>query len=437
MKKRVLKIIIIIFIILIALCSIGAGIYLNKISKPKAIFDSVIDGLSNRYKTYFMDLDSHNVGDNFTINSEIKTSLSTEANINNPDEVKYFNLAKNLNNRNTKLIVKQDKNHKKAYIEVDDEIPLVDTLQVKYLIDNSTEYYFVNKVLSYYVNIGGCNYFETLNEENTTVNNINYLYDIIIKSFKDSLKEDYFSTYEVDGLNMISIRLSDNRIRTILRDTLENLKNDEKANHILTSINEDFTKIEISDKTIFLNKKEGYNINIYTTKVLNKPVKYEINHLDTNYKRSYIYNVNDNVINVVENDKFLYKIIPNFTDEGFDFDIKNTGDTSIGNLKYEKTSDKVNFTFSFADNDIKYGIMYNSKYLDVKNSSYTNNKSLVIQVVKDKKSMLNGNIEMVNLVTKDVKIEEETANAILDSSLSVDNKNLINTRINNFKNILG
>ena len=428
-NKSIIKIIIIVLIILLALSLIGIGIYLNNLSKPNTIFNSAIDRINTSFKTYFFDLDNHNIGDNFTIKSTITANLTTEGNINTPDEVKYVNLVKNLNNKTSNINLKQDTKNKKIELEVLRNFD-TDSVQVKYLIDNSTEYYFVNQVLNNYVNKGSCNYFEVLNEDNTSKDNIIYLYDFMTNSLKNNLKDNYYDTYNSnDNLNITSIKLTDNRIREILRNMLSDLKNDPKANKILTSINEDFSKTKINDSTIFLGKNENYTINIYTSKLLHKHIKYEIIHLDSNYKKTYTYDISNNNITIIDNDKILYKIDTKFNNTGFDFNIKNSTDNNIGSLKYDKGEDKTNFTFSLNNNNEKYGIMYTSKDFDIKKDSYKNKKSIVLQAVKNKRTLINGSIEINSDISNDVKIDEDVSNAILEASLKKEEKDKIKERI--------
>ena len=137
-------------------------------------------------------------------------------------------------------------------------------------------------------------------DESNTISNKEYLHRAFIKALQLSLKEEYFNKYKANvnvgnsnvQANQISIRIDDKMLHSIINDTLDNLRNDTTANRILTSIDEDFSKYKVKSKKTLLAKKEVYTLNVYTSKYLNKVLKYEVVHLKGDEKKTYIYEGN-------------------------------------------------------------------------------------------------------------------------------------------------
>ena len=97
------------------------------------------------------------------------------------------------------------------------------------------------------------------------------------------MKEEYFQSKLVDenihgsvqNVNRISIRFTDSMIHTLLKDILKDFKEDDKASKILNNIDPSFSSYKINDDKIYLEKDESYTLDIYTTKVLYKPIKFK------------------------------------------------------------------------------------------------------------------------------------------------------------------
>ena len=66
----------------------------------------------------------------------------------------YQKLLNNLGKTKNTITIKQDKTNKKAYLELDSNLNSTKLINTKYLIENSTEYYFVEGFLNTYVNNG-------------------------------------------------------------------------------------------------------------------------------------------------------------------------------------------------------------------------------------------------------------------------------------------
>ena len=453
-RKRKNKILFALFIILILAVAgffIYIGLYLDKLSKPKTVIGTGIDQVSYYLKGLVGDDARYKIGDNFTISGSIDFLLDSEKYLyessTNPDSYNKYKLIKNMSNMSTEYNIKQDKSNKRLYADINQKINDMDILSAKFYSENSTEYYAANNITKTYVNNGSLNYFETLDEENTTKDNIEYIYDIVLNSFKENLKDEYFDKKQVSQLingkekvvNQYSIRLTNQNIREILSGTINTIKEDERANKVLTNTFKNFEKYSIDNEKIFLDSDESYTFNVYSTKYTYKPVKYELIHIKGDYKKTYTYegDASKGEIYIVEQDNLLYDIEANMKKNHMEFIINDAKGNKIGEALIEKDSNGANYTYNFDNKKERYDITYSSKFTDVKkNKSYTNEKKLSFKIIKDNISQLNGDINLIINVTRDVAILEDTQDAVLSSSLTEEQKNLYSNLKENTKTIL-
>ena len=446
MNKKI--IFIIVFICIISITFISLGLYINSLSKPKKILERSISFIHDEGKKYIFSNDDLNIGDTYTSTSSIDFNLNSEyysrEGKTDSEALKKSNYIKNISKMDTNLIIKQDKSTKTNYIDLSQKIGNENIVGYKRLVTNSTEYYFVNGIVKNYVNNGACNYFEALSEENTTRSNINYLYDFIFKSLNKNLKDEYFENYDVvQNINytdikvhQISLRFDNKITRKILNDILKDLKKDEKANNILSNVYKDFKKYKVKDNKTFFEKEESYTLNIYTTKFLSRPLKYEVIHLEGDSTESYIIEKNKDVFNYyyLEDGNAVYSSDIKVLDNSISGKIYNSSSNEVGELLIEKNGNNLIFNYTFDDNNKKIDLKYNSNYDKVKkHKSYTNIKKLTINYLVNKEIKLAGNIEYTNKVENKAKIDEEIGNSTLYSKLSDNEKNLIKNKRENVK----
>ena len=447
MNKRIISILIVIVLLILAGISIYYGIVINNNSKPINIYSKVIDNISNRIKDISEINSNYKLGDSFTVNGEIDLDLKSEYyeknSLTDIDYLKKNNLLKRLSNMDIKYSLIQDAKKDKLFMSLDEKINENEILSGKYLIDNSTKYYFVNNIVENYVNGGSCNYFEALDETNTTETNINYLYDLIIESLKNNLKEEYFYTNQVDEninnnttrVNEVSLKLDNKRIREILKGILKDIQKDEKANLILDSFIKDFNKVKLDESKKYLDNNESITISIYLNKLHYKPLKYKIIYMNETNRN--IFQIENNKIMYLENN--MIKYTGEIIDKGnnISIDVMDNQDNKIGNIKYEKGEQNTTLSVSLNLEKSNYDIEYSSKYTDVKKKkSYTNEKSITFKVMDELTNKINGSIKIVSNIEKGAKIEETRQDAVLESTLKPEQKEKIDKLYDNIKNRL-
>ena len=440
-----LKKIILVIIIIVSLLLIGVGIYFNILSSPKNITSTAIDRLNYLFKNYMDSGDDSFLGDNFTLESDIAFNIKSEYYMAqskvDPVALQTFNILKNLNDTNTKVTIKQNTKDKKAFFELISNIKEENLINTKYLVDNSTEYYFVEGFLNTYVNNGSCNYFESFEAtDNNLKENIEYLYSFILESLKNNLKDEYFEKSvtetnileEKQQVNLTTLKINDKVYKEILKSVLNDLKNDEKANKIISSSYEDFSKVKVKDSKTYIKENESYTINIYTTKFLNKLVKAEVVYLSGSAKQSISYEGSDTEGNIyfIDNGKVDYIIDCKFDSNKYEFKIKDSANKEYGTLKLEFNSKSKIISLNVNDDKTKIDLAYVSKYVGAKTKSkYTKENKLTFKVFEGTLSKFNGDITITTKASNKADIKEDVTSAVLKSSITEEQQNILNTKI--------
>ena len=447
MKKAIKRIMIFLFFALIAAFLIYIGIYFEKRSNPIYIYKTGIDSITTKIDEYVKVDNKYILGDNINISGTVDVDLTSEKYSEeastNIDSAKKNNMINNLSRMDIKYGFIQSKKDNKLLVSLDERINDEIIIDGKYLIDNSTKYYFVNNILKNYVNDGNNTYFELLNNEKTSLDNVDYLYGFIKDSLSKELGErakKYVINTNVNNkqeeLNEVSIRLTDKEIKNILKDILKSLKKDKEANKILSSIDNKFSKIKVNEKKEYLKKNESYTINIYSTKLFNKIKKYEIVYMNKDNTKNYSIDVNKNkgVFYYSEDNNLKYKANYIINSKKTNIDIYDNVDKKIGNVVIEKDVNNLLFTLTLKNKDKSYDIIASSKFKNYnKNQSYTNEITISVKIMEKQKSVLSGTIKSISKVNNKPIITEDTAEAVLKSTLTDEENDKIDNLYDNIK----
>ena len=431
-KENITKIVVVFLLVCIASVLLYFGFYLNNVLKPKYVFSSLIDSIDLLKDKYFSFDSKYLVGDNFSIDGNVSFEMSSEKYgiSSDPSILSKYYMINNLNNTTINYKLMQDINNKKIYSEVKTNIGTQNVLYNKLLVENATKYYFINSVYSNYINGGSCNYFESLTEENTTKDNIDYLYNFILKSLKNNLKEEYFEKNIVNenilnkdtDVYQISLTIDDKRVKDIFSGILDDLKNDKRSYSILSSSDNNFKKRKVNYNKRILDKKESYTINVFISKSLYKPLKYEIVHILNNDVKSYSYegSLSVGTIYCIDNGTIKYIGSTTINDKSITIKFSDYLKNDVGILKYEKGVNSSNLNLLFNNGTKSYDLVISSKFVNYnkKNKSYINSISSSFKVTDKKIVVVSGNVKIDNKVSSVVKIDEDTTGAILNSKLS-------------------
>ena len=438
-----LSIILAVFIFLFAILLIYIGFYFRYLSKPSYIVGEVLERIQNKSWNYLFPEHDVFVGDQFSLESSIDFDLDSEYYKNQSmvdiEALRKYNIIKNLSNLNTQLVMKHDGKNRLLLLDFEQKLGEEKLYHKKEYVANETGYYYVEDVLNQYVNNGTCNYFETIREGKTHHDNFQYLNEYIFKAIQNSLLEEDFKTYEVntnihgkeEKVHQISIRFTNKLIRKVWNAIILDFEKDEEASFLIKNIFPNYKKYLLKDDSKILSSNEYYTLNIYTTRFLYAPVKYEVIHMMGDEKEVYIYEGDDTSGDgyYVLNDQVYYSVHFKWRENSIDVKIKNSKGEDLGNLRFDKDDNNIAMNYSFEEKDKKYEVVYSSKYEDVvKGKSYVNTQIVSFNYLENKVTRLNGSISYVQKLDSKVQIEETVGDSILASKLTEEQKYLFQNK---------
>lgn len=445
MIKKILRVVTFLILVVVGVLLIKTGLYFQNISSPKYIYKTGIDTISEKLEDIVKVEEKYQFGDDFKVTGTIDFNIASEEykrkSILDEEYRKKNNLVNNLTEMDIDYSINQSKKEKKQFITLDEKIKDEHILTYKYLTENSTKYYFVESVLNNYINDGSSNYFEIFTEGETTVSNIDYMYEFIKDALAKELgkeSEAYIRTTTINNkqeeLNQLSVRLDNKSINNILNGILEDIKKDEKANSIMKNVDSDFSNRKFEED--LLEKKESYTINIYTSKYLNTPLKYEIIYLNGDNKKIYSYEGDSNKgkFYYTENDNMKYSADVTTSKNEISINVYDYHQIDAGNIKVNKDINSTMVNISLNLEKSNYDIVYSKKYKDYEeNKSYNIEQDLSLKIINNGEIRLNGEIKANSKVEKNVTIDVDDDKAVLMSKLSDEQKEKFDNLYENVK----
>lgn len=432
--------------VIISFALIGSGILLSFIATPQEsmfyIFDTAIEKLKETptKNTYT------GIGENISIKSNINLEIESQKYQESllPEDQTIKNLITNLNQTTSNLQFIHDKDNKKMLVKVASTKAENKILDLKLLVENSTEYFFIDGQIGNYVNNGNSTYFENINSETTSKDNVIYILEQVSKSLKKNISNDEFRTIkekiDINGkprnLNKTTIEFDNTRLIQLFNNVLEDLKSDERSKNILIGYDNDFMKTKISKNKIYLKKDEKLSVYMYKD-FFGKVEKYEIIKKEGENEFRYTYEPSTNLIYIVENNIVKKKLQLSLDKNKTEIIIYDSQDTELGKLTYTSSDDKKTLTYLMKENNEITDVSFESKITDLKKKkSYTEVIDLKLRYYTETENILNLKVKLNNQVSSDTKIEEDTSNAIFASTLEEEKEVLIDKRINETYEIL-
>ena len=424
-------IIIILSLFLFSAALIGIGAYYSYSSSPKKVLKQTLTTVSNNINNLVSRDEKYRLDNTFSLESDIKTI--TWYDVTDPEMLEHKDFLNNYLNFESKIKIIQNEEKEKAYFHIHAKENNLDYMDLKYLIKESTGYYYNNYITNKYINMGTNNYFETISKDTNTRSNIEYLNTYIIDSLTNNISDKYMETsQEKVSLNngdfnsdKISIELDNQKINDLFKLVLKDLKKDDKSSKILGNYFDGFNDYKLKNKK-YLKKKEKLTINIYTTQLTGKLLKIEvIDQLDTKVHK-YVYEVLNNPLSelyVIEDEKVknIYEITKE-SDNKYNINVIDNKGKEIGTILFNKTDKETILDVSINSNLERLDIDYKASYKDIKKDSYTEDIGLEVKYLKKNKNMLTINATVNNKATKEGKIAEDTSESILENTLTEEQK---------------
>ena len=303
------------------------------------------------------------------------------------------------------------------------------------------KYYFVQNFLDNYVNDGNNTYFETIKDDVDAMDNIKYLYKLILESIPDCIDEDYYNvtdttTYidnKTESVHKVSIKLDNIKLRKIANKVLAKLKKDKRAFNILNGVIDDFSNYRITSKTKYIGTNDTITVNFYTKGTLNKTKKYEVIKTAPKSTEGFTYEVKSKTITLLKDNKVRYYLKYKLTNTNIKIEVFNKSEKKIGSIVFDNTDSRKHLTIEIEDEVYDTSLDINYKVTDKKSTSYKSNTKAIINIKKDGKNYLSGTANMDTKVNNKVTIEEEVNDVTFSSEITEDKKeelsNLFKTRL--------
>ncbi len=431
-NKRVLAI----GVFIIGLIFILIGGVLNYLGNPKRIMAISIDNL-NKSMNRLLNNENKLLQDSYTMTSNIKFNLESDylksLATQDPAYLPFYQLLTNLNNTNSNITLTQDKTNKKLLLNYNSNLNNIELITGKYLIENNTEYYYVNGITPSYINNGNNNYFETLNSETTQQENLLYIVNRVSESLKENLTDDYFTKTKENNLTKIGLKLDNESMNKLINSILKDLKKDKKATEILTGYNKDFKNLKIKNNTI-LEKGQKLEINIYTDSIVYTPKKYELIFLDNRNTNKLVYEKNDKkgLIMIYNNNKLESTLELTTEKEQTTINALDSKNKKIGTLTLNNTKNSKKISMNLNIDNMAIDLSISSKNTNIKKEkSYNNDTKISIVATTNNTSLLDFNISITSSIITNIKIEENVSDSILKSSITTEQQENLNNKLTN------
>lgn len=369
--------------------------------------------------------------------SNYKSKLNLQKYNKKLSDINFSALTKNLNETNTTIKIITDTKNKKRLLKNDSYLGNKSLINTKTLIENSTEYYFDQTINPNYINLGNNTYFESVNDNTTTSDNLKYLHEYIVQELSTTLMPKVQKVKE-DDYNKIFVKLSNNDLNKTIDTVIDNLKKDKKASTILTSYKKYFTidkkELKSSLKNVNIDfavyvEKYTYNIKKYSINITNKEDDIEIIYQpDTKSTGSGSIEINN-----VKKYTYEYKE----TSKSKEIILYDETSSKIGEISLEKTNTGVLFDSNTLINGSELNINYIYNILNLKKKkSYDEEQQLIIRHSSENQEILNLDLVINTTVEAKSRILENTKDTIIKSSLTEQKQTALNDKYINVFNEL-
>ena len=426
-KISVKGIIIIFTLFLVSISFIILGVYFSYRNNSKTIIQDTLNSLSNTVDNLKNSRDSIDLDNNYSLESTISTNVKLDEN--NEDIKDYKDFLINLSKINTNIKIVQNKEESKMFYSINSKKNDEDYINIKYLIKDSTGYYYNSYVTNKYINLGNNNYYEALQNNATNKSNYEYIKEHIIESLSNNLSENYsnFTQEKVNynntnlGATKVEIDLDNRKANELYKSVINDLKRDEKALYILDNYFEGFKDKRVKNKD-FLDKNETLKINIYTTGITNRFIKLEVIKKNNKEEKIISYekiNNSKSYLSTTTNNKTNYKYeIKKLNDNNYNINVFNSKEKNIGTITINKTKKENIVEVSINDNGKRLKIDYRYNINVVKKDKCSEFIKFDIKYLVKNNNVLTLSTEINNKYTDKTEIKEDTTESILEKKLT-------------------
>ncbi len=417
-------------LIILGLILIAGGGVLTYFSSPSYVSKTVIKEFGQKATELMNSRIETGLEDNYKTTSNIKMNLKSDyfsalATM-DPSYAMISNLLNNLSNTENNITMVQDKENKKLFFNLDSKLSGQSLINTKYLVENATAYYSIDGVTNTYVNNGNNNYFESLNSSTTTNENLKYLIEKIAESMANNLEESYLSESYTDEYKVITITLTEQNIVTYGNKIINDLKNDEKANQIMTGYNANFSEVKLTEKDV--TGTGTIKVNVYLDKILSQVSQYEL-ELENGNKCIYYKENGKEIVELISEEETTTLEIEKHG-EKTEINIKDGSNASLGTVTISQTSTNYDIVANITSEEATLDFGYNYQITNLKKgTSYDSAATITIKMTAQNTTIIDGTITVTSQTTNDTTISEDTSSSVLASTLSGTQTELLQQKI--------
>lgn len=425
-KKKLVLILGILGIIMLA----GGGV-LSYFTSKTYVATTVVKNMTENAVQVMAQGQETGLEDNYRTVSNVKINLQSDyyqslASM-DPSYATIANLFRNLSNTDSNITTVQDKENKRLFVSVDTTLQAQPLMNMKYLVEDATEYYYIDGVTSTYINNGNNNYFESLNSTTTTNDNITYIIEKIGESVSNNLKDEYLSESYDSEYKQITITLTEDNLVELINNVLDDLKEDSKANQIMTGYNQDFANQRVTKEQV--SGLGTIRLHIYINKIYGAIERYEL-ELGDETSLVYYQESDKNILELIESNETTARLEITTEGEKTDIVITDGNGTNLGTISISKTSTNQDIIVNITEADTSLDITYNKQLTNLqKGTSYDSTTTMSIKMASSNMTLIDGTITITSTTTNDTTISEDVSNSVLASTMTGTEQELLNQKL--------
>ena len=425
-KKKLVLILGILGIIMLA----GGGV-LSYFTSKTYVATTVVKNMTENAVQVMAQGQETGLEDNYRTVSNVKINLQSDyyqslASM-DPSYATIANLFRNLSNTDSNITTVQDKENKRLFVSVDTTLQAQPLMNMKYLVEDATEYYYIDGVTSTYINNGNNNYFESLNSTTTTNDNITYIIEKIGESVSNNLKEEYLTESYEGEYKEITITLTEDNLVELINNVLDDLKEDSKANQIMTGYNQDFANQRVTKEQV--SGLGTIRLHIYINKIYGAIERYEL-ELGDETSLVYYQESDKNILELIESNETTARLEITTEGEKTDIVITDGNGTNLGTISISKTSTNQDIIVNITEADTSLDITYNKQLTNLqKGTSYDSTTTMSIKMASSNMTLIDGTITITSTTTNDTTISEDVSNSVLASTMTGTEQELLNQKL--------
>ena len=425
-KKKLVLILGILGIIMLA----GGGV-LSYFTSKTYVATTVVKNMTENAVQVMAQGQETGLEDNYRTVSNVKINLQSDyyqslASM-DPSYATIANLFRNLSNTDSNITTVQDKENKRLFVSVDTTLQAQPLMNMKYLVEDATEYYYIDGVTSTYINNGNNNYFESLNSTTTTNDNITYIIEKIGESVSNNLKDEYLSESYDSEYKQITITLTEDNLVELINNVLDDLKEDSKANQIMTGYNQDFANQRVTKEQV--SGLGTIRLHIYINKIYGAIERYEL-ELGDETSLVYYQESDKNILELIESNETTARLEITTQGEKTDIVITDGNGTNLGTISISKTSTNQDIIVNITEADTSLDITYNKQLTNLqKGTSYDSTTTMSIKMASSNMTLIDGTITITSTTTNDTTISEDVSNSVLASTMTGTEQELLNQKL--------